>query len=138
MSIVDPFATLGLPPTASPEEVKAAFRAAARRLHPDVGGDEEAFRTVTLAADRALEYALGTRPNPYVPDEEHRLYVASYDRHAHSPEPPHGWGTKLFWVLPVAGAIFMVAGATGRYFLPAFVAGMVALGVVVWLVLRRQ
>lgn len=138
MAIVNPFATLGLPPTASPDEVKAAYRAAARKSHPDVGGDEQAFREVTKAAQRALAYAEGTRPNPYLPDEEHRLYVSSYDRHAHSPEPPHGWGTKLFWVLPVAGGIFMVSGATGRYFIPAFVIGMAMLGVVVWLVLRRQ
>lgn len=140
----DPFAVLGLPPTASPEEVKAAYRAAARRLHPDVGGDEESFRALTRAADAALDFASGTRPNPYLPTAEHILYVDHYDRHAHSPSPPPNvWssgflGGALFWILPVAGAIFMLAGATGPYFLPVYLTSMAIFAVVVAVVLRRR
>jgi hypothetical protein len=140
----NPFVVLGLSPTASPAEVKAAYRAAARRLHPDAGGDEASFRALRRARDEALAYASGTRPNPYLPTPDHTLYVAGYDRHAHSPAPPPNvWtsrflGGALFWILPVAGVIFMVSGATGPYFLPVYVASMAVFGVVVWLVVRRR
>lgn len=136
---MDPFAALGLAPNAAPDEVKSAYRAAARRLHPDVGGDERAFRELTAAFHDAMDYATGARPNPYLPDEEHRLYVPSYDRHAHSPPPPSGWwGSRLFWILPVAGVIFMVSGATGRFFLPVWLGSMTVLALIVWRVVRRK
>lgn len=136
----DPFAVLGLAPTASEAEVKAAYRAAARRLHPDAGGDGAAFRELAAAAKRASAYASGSAPNPYLPTDEHVLYVDHYDRHAHAPAPPPNiWDGRrsLFWILPVAGAIFMLAGATGPYFLPVWLASMAVFAVVVWMVLRR-
>jgi hypothetical protein len=136
----DPFAVLGLAPTASEAQVKAAYRAAARRLHPDAGGDEAAFRELAAAAKRAGAYASGAVPNPYLPSDEHALYVDQYDRHAHSPAPPPDiWGSRraLFWILPVAGAIFMLAGATGPYFLPVWLASMAVFAVVVWVAVRR-
>ncbi len=39
---VDPYALLGVTPDASPDEVTAAYRAAAKRFHPDVAGPEAA------------------------------------------------------------------------------------------------
>lgn len=36
---MNPYQVLGIEPGASPEEAKAAFRDAAKRYHPDVGGD---------------------------------------------------------------------------------------------------
>ncbi len=138
MASGDPFAQLGLPATASPGQVKAAYRAAARRLHPDAGGDEESFRALTRAAERAQAYASGAEPNPYLPTEDHTVLLAGYDRHAHSPlPPPRLLNRTLFWMLPVAGVVFMVAGATGRYFLPVFIGGMAVLATVGWLVRRR-
>lgn len=140
----DPFAVLGLPPTASPDEVKAAYRAAARRLHPDVGGDEEAFKVLTRAADAALEIATGAKPRPHLPREDHTVRVERYDRHAHSPPPPPNvWsreflGGALFWILPVAGAIFLLSAATGRYFLPVFLTSITMFTLVVALVFRSQ
>jgi len=134
----DPFAALGLPATASPEQVKAAYRAAARRLHPDAGGDDDSFRALIPAARRAQAYASGAEPNPYVATEDHTVLVAGYDRHAHSPlPPPRLLNRAFFWMLPVAGVVFMVAGATGRYFLPVFLGGMALLATVGWLVRRR-
>lgn len=140
MATDDPFRVLGLPPTASQEQVKAAYRRLARRLHPDAGGDDAAFRALTAAADLAGEYASGARPNPYVPTDEHTMLVSGYDRHSHAPAPPPNvWaGSSLFWILPVAGVIFMVTGATGPYFLPVFVASMSVFGLIVWLILRRR
>lgn len=44
---------LGLLPTASDDEVRAAYRAAMRRVHPDMGGSEPAFR-LARAAYRVL------------------------------------------------------------------------------------
>lgn len=139
-SAPDPFAVLGLPPTASEADIKAAYRTAARRLHPDAGGDERAFRELAAATKRAGAYASGAVPNPYLPTDDHVLYVQQYDRHAHSPAPPPNiWGARraLFWILPVSGAIFMLAGATGPYFLPVWIASMAVFALVVWLVVRR-
>jgi DnaJ-class molecular chaperone len=61
----DPYATLGVDPTASPEEISHAFRRAIRHAHPDHHGDApadhtaithlvEAWRTVGDPARRAV------------------------------------------------------------------------------------
>lgn len=137
---VDPFAALGLAPTASEAEVKAAYRSAARRLHPDAGGDEAAFRELAGAAKRASAYASGALPNPYVPSDEHVLYVDHYDRHAHAPAPPPNiWGARraLYWILPVAAAIFLLSAIAGPYFVPVFAGSLAVFGVVVWWITAR-
>lgn len=46
----DPFATLGLGRGASEREIRAAYRRAVKRAHPDQGGSAEAFRKVQEAA----------------------------------------------------------------------------------------
>ncbi len=46
---------LGLPPGASNEEVESAFRRAARRHHPDAGGDPAKFRAIVDARNLLLE-----------------------------------------------------------------------------------
>lgn len=131
----NPFAVLGLPPTATQAQVKAAYRAAARRVHPDAGGDEAAFRELAAAAEQASAYASGKRPNPYLPTEDHTLFVEHYDRHAHAPKPPpniwriHG----LFWIVPVAGAIFLLSAIAGPYFLPVWLGSTAVFAVIVWL-----
>lgn len=51
------FAALGLPVTASEEEVKEAYRRRAKEIHPDHGGDEEAFRNLQEAYDAARDHA---------------------------------------------------------------------------------
>jgi hypothetical protein len=51
----DPFAVLGLEPGASVEELRAARRRIAMRLHPDhAGGDTEAMRRLNTAFDAAM------------------------------------------------------------------------------------
>ena len=135
-----PFAVLGLTPTATVAQVKAAYRRRSRKLHPDVGGDEEAFRELTDAFREASAYAAGERPNPYAAPPR----VQPYDRHLHSPPPPpNPWrngvlGGSLFWVLPVLAGIFMISSSTGTYFLPVFAAGVALLAVAVALVARRK
>lgn len=140
----NPFEVLGLPASASEAEVKAAYRAASRRLHPDAGGSDEAFRQVSEAAALAADYASGRRPNPFLAKPEPGVaFVAGYDRHSHSPPPPpnpwrNPWlGGGLFWILPVIAGIFMLSGAAGPYFLPVFAGSLAVFGVIVWLVLRR-
>lgn len=45
----DPYKILGLSSTASPEEIKAAYRSLAKKHHPDQGGNEETFKEISSA-----------------------------------------------------------------------------------------
>lgn len=45
----DLYAELGLDPSATPEQIRAAYRKAAKRAHPDAGGDADAFQRVVGA-----------------------------------------------------------------------------------------
>jgi len=60
-SPVDPtrqaFAELGLRETASVDEVKSAYRARVKQVHPDHGGDEEEFKRVREAYTLAKQHA---------------------------------------------------------------------------------
>ena len=47
-------AILGVGPGADVDEIRAAYRSAAKRAHPDRGGSSEAFRRVRTAADVLL------------------------------------------------------------------------------------
>ena len=47
-------AVLGVGPGAGADEIRAAYRSAAKRAHPDRGGSSEAFRRVRMAADVLL------------------------------------------------------------------------------------
>ncbi len=66
---------LGLLPPYSIDDVKKVYRDKARRLHPDAGGDPEAFKLLHAAYRQALDYArfqdsrrdwLGNRVESYV------------------------------------------------------------------------
>jgi hypothetical protein len=45
----DPYEVLGVRRTASATEIRAAYRAAARRLHPDTGGSADAMQRLNVA-----------------------------------------------------------------------------------------
>jgi hypothetical protein len=45
----DPYAVLGVPTTASQVEIRAAYRAAARRVHPDAGGSADEMQRLNVA-----------------------------------------------------------------------------------------
>ncbi len=55
------FDELGLSTTADAEEIKRAYRERIKDVHPDHGGDEEAFRRVREAYTTARDYADGSR-----------------------------------------------------------------------------
>lgn len=57
---MNPHDILGVPPGASPAELRAAFRSFARRHHPDVGGDPDRF----LAAHNAYRTLLDRTTAP--------------------------------------------------------------------------
>ena len=75
------------PPGATADEVKAAWRDMARRLHPDAGGSAEEFHAAHEAYLEALEAAGSTDAEPpvcsvcggkpyYLERGAHRLRVA--------------------------------------------------------------
>ena len=47
----DHYATLGVPRTATPDEIKRAFRKLASQHHPDKGGDTQKFQEIQAAYD---------------------------------------------------------------------------------------
>jgi molecular chaperone DnaJ len=54
MSVVDHYVVLGLPPAASQDEVRRAYRDMARKLHPDVNKAADATQRFTVV-QRAYE-----------------------------------------------------------------------------------
>jgi hypothetical protein len=56
-SVTTAFSRLGLQPTADADEVRAAYRARVKEVHPDHGGDGEAFRRLQEAYTTAKEHA---------------------------------------------------------------------------------
>jgi DnaJ-class molecular chaperone len=61
---MSPWDVLGLPPGASPEEIKKAYKTLAKKHHPDKGGDPEEFKRINKAYEEAL--------NPPPPDFFHQ------------------------------------------------------------------
>jgi hypothetical protein len=59
---MNPHAVLGVPPDATPRELRAAWRRAARATHPDRGGDAAEFAVVASAYARLGQ----TPPAPVV------------------------------------------------------------------------
>ena len=55
---MDPYAELGLPPGAPPEDIAAAYRRLAKAYHPDRGGAEGRMAQINAAYDllRAAEW----------------------------------------------------------------------------------
>lgn len=76
-STPDYYKTLGVPRTASVDDIKKAFRKLARTHHPDAGGDEAKFKEINEAYE-----VLG--------DEKKRALYDQYGT-ANENQIPHGW-----------------------------------------------
>jgi hypothetical protein len=94
----DAYAVLGLTRGASDDEVRAAWRDAARRTHPDVGGDAVAFRRAREAYEilidpvqRAAHDRLLDARSAGPTDDPHRgrATTAQADTSAPRPSTPH-------------------------------------------------
>jgi hypothetical protein len=73
----DPHEVLGIEPGASEEDVRAAWRKASRRTHPDLGGNADAFREVRDAYKAIV-------------DGEYLFSESDGDR-AEEPDPLFAW-----------------------------------------------
>ncbi len=74
----DYYKTLGVPRTASTDEIKKAFRKLARKHHPDAGGDEAKFKEINEAYE-------------VLSDDKKRKLYDQYGT-ANQNQIPHGWG----------------------------------------------
>jgi hypothetical protein len=62
---MDPRTVLGVGPDASLDEIRDAYRAKSKKHHPDVGGDEWAFRMVTRAYEVLKTTTETPAPKPW-------------------------------------------------------------------------
>src|SRR5512142_2645814 len=129
-----PYEVLGVPTTASATEVKAAYRRAVRRAHPDAGGSAELFRQVEAAYD-----VLGDprRRQEYDRQREYDRWreTATPAEPAPAPAPPAPSPSRepaadarrrYLVMMAVCVGLFVLAGGVVRLFsTPAAVAMMV-------------
>jgi hypothetical protein len=64
MGAMDPHGVLGLPPTATPEEVAATYRRLAKEWHPDRGGGDRRMAEINAAYDLLRATAWTERHDP--------------------------------------------------------------------------
>ncbi|MGF7236643.1 MAG: J domain-containing protein [Frankia sp.] len=149
---------LGLPPTASDDEVRAAYRASMRRVHPDVGGSEPAFSLVRAAYrvlgdperrhryDLQLASALDERQRPPGADPQQRPASAGSAPGGSAPGSRPGSGSRFdgqppgldartrrnyFVAMGVCVTLFVLAALVVRLFsVPAALAMMAVAAVI--------
>lgn len=91
----DPFAVLGVPPDATPQEVNRAYRRLMRRYHPDtrITGEDDRLLTAVMTAYRELQQRaeIASEPPP------RSTVVRPTERRA---DPPIQAGPVHWWPSP--------------------------------------
>lgn len=64
---MDPYQVLGIRPDADTGQIRTAYRRRSRHVHPDAGGDDDAFTRLQDAYRRALHLRSARRPSPPPP-----------------------------------------------------------------------
>ena len=77
----DYYKILGVPRTATADEIKKAFRKLARKHHPDAGGDEAKFKEINEAYEVLSDDKKRKLNDQYGPASENQI--------------PHGWGGSV-------------------------------------------
>lgn len=134
----DPYAVLGLEPSATWDEVQTAYRDRSLRYHPDRGGDAWAFKQVQAAYEKIA----ATRSEAHGPANESNR--PENDKQAPSPKVRKDWFSELpVWQPVTAVATVMllillaVLGFQGLLWLFLGVAVIVAAGAV-WMSRQAQ
>lgn len=96
--------TLGVKKDATAEEIKKAFRKAARKHHPDAGGDEEQFKSINEAYE-------------VLSDKDKRKQYDEYGQvfGAQGPPPGYGQGGGFGGGRPGGGYQYTTGGPGGGY-----------------------
>ena len=84
MDGIDPCAVLGVPASATAEDIKRAYRARLLATHPDRGGKREEAEAVIVAFRRLQR----RRPNPFAPRTVPAPTRVLYDSAPRRPHPP--------------------------------------------------
>jgi hypothetical protein len=79
---IDPLAVLGVPAEATLEQIRDAYRRKSKALHPDVGGEEWAFR-VLVQAYEILSTARVMRATAVEPDRRRPASTPTPSAHRH-------------------------------------------------------
>jgi molecular chaperone DnaJ len=90
MAAKDYYETLGVPKSASADEIKKAYRRLARKHHPDAGGTEEKFKEIGEAYE-------------VLSDTEKRAQYDQYGAYFGGNPPPGGGGAPSGWPGGAAG-----------------------------------
>jgi hypothetical protein len=127
----DAYAVLGLPRRATEADVRAAWREAARRTHPDVGGDPVAFREARAAYeilidpvqraahDRLLDARnaapsahpaqhVTPSPPPRGPERSGAGRGGNRRTSPDAPRPSASWDPRWRWVLLAANVVVLL------------------------------
>lgn len=94
---------LGVSRDASPEEIKAAYRSALKRHHPDAGGDPAKFRAV----NEAWEEIQNPRPEPE-PEPHYTRPAPPPPRRATPVAPSKGFPIKRMVAISVVACAFVL------------------------------
>ena len=104
--VTNPYEALGVPTSASPQEIEAAYRRAALERHFQDGSWRELRDAYEVLRDpeQRSRYDLGL--DGMGPDEPQQKSHNPIDRLF--PNLPHGWRVALDWVVTIVGAIAIV------------------------------